>query len=288
MKSVVKSDLIPAMTNNRYLEIFYHYFNQLKKIAISSFKWSGLPDSISERFLELTLFDYGQCLFFNDDIMGFLTLPFTIAGQLNVYNLPKEMLAYSNTGYTARRTEYDSVIVFNDNLFQNGYNAIYLFAVKLTNIDMTLDINVNAQKTPILILTPEGQRLSMQNLYNQYIGNMPVLFGYQNMLDDSAFKVLKTDAPYLADKLIELKNAVWNEALTYLGVSNVAYQKKERMVSDEVIRGMGGVIANRNVRLFARREACEKINNMFGLNLTVEFQYDSTLISANSEGGRKK
>ena len=113
----------------------------------------------------------------------------------------------------------------------------------------------------------------MLNLYKEFDGNAPVIFG-DKALDLSALKVLKTDAPYVADKLFELKNQTWNEALTRLGISNVAFQKKERMVSDEVMRSQGGVIASRYSRLEARRQALEKINDMFGLNVEVDYRED--------------
>jgi hypothetical protein len=51
-------------------------------------------------------------------------------------------------------------------------------------------------------------------------------------------------------------------------------QKKERLITDEVTRSMGGVIASRTSRLEMRREACDNINRMFGLNIDVDFRQD--------------
>ena len=86
--------------------------------------------------------------------------------------------------------------------------------------------------------------------------------------------MLKTDAPYVGDKLYTLKTQIWNEALTILGISNTNTTKKERLISDEVIRNEGGVIANRYSRLEARRQACVKINDMFGTNIECNFRED--------------
>ena len=115
--------------------------------------------------------------------------------------------------------------------------------------------------------------MTMKNLYMQYEGNEPFIFGTKD-LDTTGLSVLKTDAPYVADKLYQLKTQIWNEALTYLGISNLNVQKKERLVSDEVMRNMGGVIASRYSRLNARRQACEQINEMFGLNIEVDYRED--------------
>ena len=113
----------------------------------------------------------------------------------------------------------------------------------------------------------------MLNLYKEYDGNSPVIFGDKN-LDIKGMQVLKTDAPYVADKIYELKNNIWNEALTFLGISNLNVQKKERLITDETIRSQGGTIASRYSRLNARRQACEEINRMFGLDIWVDYRED--------------
>ena len=107
----------------------------------------------------------------------------------------------------------------------------------------------------------------------QYDGNYPVIFGDSN-LDIKSLSVLKTDAPFVSDKIYDLKVKIWNEALTYLGVSNINSTKKERMITDEVIRNQGGTIASRYSRLESRRIAVKKINKMFGLNITVDYRED--------------
>ena len=110
-------------------------------------------------------------------------------------------------------------------------------------------------------------------MYMQWEGNYPVIYG-DNNLDIDGLKVLKTDAPFVADKIYMLKTQIWNEALTYLGISNLNIQKKERLVSDEVTRNQGGTIASRYSRLQARREAVDKINKMFGLDISVDYRED--------------
>ena len=121
-------------------------------------------------------------------------------------------------------------------------------------IDRTIDVNINAQKTPILIQASETQRLSLKNLYMKYEGNEPYIFA-DNTLNKDCLQVLRTDAPYVSDKLFTLKMAIWNEYLTHIGITNTAFEKRERLVSDEVVRSQGGTIASRYSRLDMRRKA---------------------------------
>ena len=263
------------------------YFDRLQQLSMVMFKWEGLPDSIDVRFLERTLFNKGDCLFFKDadltlkeDMDGtFLALPSANYGMFNVYNIPMSRRAFASNGYNKDLSDKDSVIIYNNYLRTNNRLDVEMFAKRLYNIDRAIDVNANAQKTPILLLCDEKERLSYLNMYKEYDGNAPVIKGTTG-LDLNGFTVLKTDAPYVADKLYELKTNIWNEALTYLGITNVSFQKKERMVTDEVTRMLGGTYASRYSRLLARQEACEQINRMFGLNISVEYRDEIENISA--------
>ena len=248
-----------------------YYYDRLKEIAISSFNWKNLPDSVNPRFMELKLFDDGAVVFFNDDVMGDICLQTSLSGRLDVYGEPITSRAYGVNGYQKKVNNKNSVTIHNNMLHTNCVTDIKMFAMRLANIDRVIDININAQKTPILIKSSENERLSMRNLYMQYDGSMPFIFGSDTM-NDANFTVLKTDAPFIAPQLYELKTNLWNEALTYLGIANVNITKRERLVSDEVLRSQGGSIASRFSRLEMRKLACAEINKMFGLNVSVEFR----------------
>lgn len=249
------------------------YYNRLVELAISMFKWENLPDSVDERFLELALFRDGMCVFFEDDVMGYLALRCMIGGRWDIYNIPTDRTAFASNGYNQSLTKENSVIIFNNSLHTNMIREVETYAMRLYDIDRSIDINAKAQKTPILLSCEESQRLTLKNLYMQYDGNAPVIYGDKN-LSPNAIKVIQTGAPYVGDKLFDLKTKIWNEALTLLGISNLNIQKKERLVADEVVRNQGGTIASRYSRLNARKKAAEEINKMFGLNIEVSFRQD--------------
>lgn len=268
-----------VMNNATYIQ----YYNRLIELSIAMFDWTGLPDTIDPRFLELTLFKYGQAVFFEDEVMGYLTLTNAVQGGFDVYGYPVASRAYSPyNNYQKNLTLGDSVIIYNNYLRTPSSLDVEVFAKRLYNLDRVIDVNANAQKTPVLIKCAETQRLTMKNLYKEFDGNSPVIFG-DNGLNDANFTVLSTEAPYVADRIYQLKTQIWNEALTYLGISNINVQKKERLITDEVSRNMGGVIASRYSRLNARQNACEKINKMFGLNLWCEYRDDYRELDENLE-----
>ena len=265
-------------TLNENVRTYRLYLDQILEIAIARYKWNGLPKTIDERFLELTLCGKnGAVLFFKDENIGHLALPCTMSGRFNVYNIPIQRRAYAVNGYQATRDDTNSVIIYSNQL-HNGmsiYNRLIQYAKDLYLIDSIITVNVNAQKTPLMLLADEKQMLTLKNLYMKYDGNQPFIFGDRNDLNPNSIQALVTGAPYVADKLYELKQNIWNEVLTFLGVPNVQMNKKERLITDEVNRGLGGVFASRYSGLLSRRQACEQINEMFGLNLSVEYRNES-------------
>lgn len=270
LDSASKSFVDSATRNNI---TFQYYYNRLTELAISMFEWKNLPDSVDPRFLELTLFSDGMCVFFKDEVLGELALQTMIGGQLSVYRIPKIRRAYATNGYNKKLDDTDSVIIFNNMIHTNSIRDIEMFAERLYNIDRTIDVNVNAQKTPVLITCNENERLTMKNIYKEFDGNAPVIYANKGF-DPKSVNVLKTDAPFVGDKLYQLKTQIWNEALTYLGISNINVQKKERLLSEEVTRNLGGTIASRYPRLEARKQACKQINKMFNLDIDVDYRDD--------------
>lgn len=256
------------------LYTYEQYADLFTEIAVSSFKWNNVPNTIDTRFIEIGLYENKSMIYFTDEVMGDLCLKCILGGQLDVYNIPLDRRAYASNGYQKNLDRNNSVIIWDNMLHYGTSNKMEIYAKRLSNLDTIIDINCNAQKTPILLKGTQQQRLSLLNAYEKYDGNQPVMFGTENFLEgnENAFTVFKTDCPYVADKLYELKVNLWNEALTYLGVASSVIQKKERMIKDEVNRLQGGVMANRYSRLNARQQACEEINRMFGTNMSVEFR----------------
>ena len=241
---------------------FMQYYRRLVEISISQFEWLGFPETVDTRYLELALFAEGKAVFFKDDVMGYLGLQCLVQGDLSVYRIPKKRRAISVNGYQKDLNEKNSVLIYNNFLRTNSMLDVEMYAKRLYNIDRTIDVNVNAQKTPVLITCSEDERMTMKNAYMKYEGNEPVIYGDKN-LNPANLKVFNTGAPYVANNLYELRTKIWNEAMTFQGIANVGDEKKERMITEEVQTSQGAVLAYRYSRLEPRKQAARQINAMF-------------------------
>lgn len=257
---------------------YFDYLERFKKIALSMFEWENLPESMNERYLEECLYYKGQASLLKDNTFGFINTQCCSNGQINIYGLPTALNCFS-FGYHADRKLYtglknekseeeDCILVMNNWECIPTASTLELFAYRLYEAERTCDVNIKAQKTPVLITVDETQRQTMENIYSQYDGNKPVIFGDKNQLNGQVLKAISTEAPYVVDKISDYKKEIWNEALTFLGIQNIAVNKKERLVTDEA--NYNNEVTNLNLQSFLipRQEACKKFNELFGLTGT--------------------
>ena len=271
-------------SNTINLMTYYDYLNRFEKVARNVFEWVNLPTSMNADYLEKCLYYYGQAVFIKDKNYGFINLKASDSGDINIYDLPTKLHCYSNNYQTNRKlyisneglTEEQRIAKENQEciLVRNTwdriptYGTMNLFAMRLYEAERTSDTNLKAQKTPILLIVDEKQRLLLENLYSQFDGNKPFIFGDKLQLDKGLIQAIKTDAPFLLDKLQDYKKEIWNEALTFLGINNIMVDKKERLITDEA--NSNNELINLNLQSFLapRKLACEQFNEKFGLKGT--------------------
>ena len=262
---------------------YFDYLDRLKKVALSMFEWINLPKSMNARFLEMCLYFNGQASLLYDKTYGFINTQCASGGNLNIYGLPNQLNCYSFSYQETRNlyvglNEYnqekneiedDCILVMNNWDRTPTATSIELFALRLYEAERTIDVNIKAQKTPVMILCDEEQRSSLLNLYNQYNGNQPFIFGTKELLNNmESFKAIKTEAPFVVDKITTYKKEILNEALTFLGINNIQTEKKERLISSEADSNNEYINLNLQSYLAPRKEACRLFNEKFGFTGT--------------------
>jgi hypothetical protein len=240
-------------------------------LATAMYKWEGLPNTISTRFIEPNLFDYGLLVFFHSRKYGYMISKATPSGMLNVYDEPISYHAYGNNGFTEDVQASDCVVIRNNLECIPTQYFVNLFCHRLYELRRTIDVNVKQQKTPSMITCEESQRLTLKNLMMKYEGNEPFIYGNKN-IDLDGIKVFKLDAPFIADKLYMLEDWEWKKCLEMLGINNANTHKKERLNQDEVNVNNQLISLESDIMLMCREEACRQIKEKYGLDITVELR----------------
>ena len=248
---------------------FTDYFHRLMLLARSVFKWENLPNSMDEKWIEKFLFRTGFCVFYNNPTKGLMVAECTYDGNLNNYEEPVSVTPIGIDIEPVKLTVgKDCVLIRNNDVMMPTAFPVKLFAYRLAEISRTIDINVNAQKTPVVMYGTDKQKLTMKNMFAQWNGNEPVIYGDKN-IDTSPIGVLKTEAPIVFPQLQIQKQALWNECLTFLGINNANTEKRERLITDEVIANNTHIDLSADCLLKSRELACKQINKLFGTEIKV-------------------
>ena len=257
------------MNNNTYID----YLERMKKICLSMFEWENLPVSMNARFIEMCLYYNGQCAFLYDENYGYINTMASDGGYINIYGLPTELICYSYR-FNQRRSLYmtdtgeekdkECILVMNNYERYPTASSISLFAYRLAEAQRTADVNIKSQRTPILITTDQKQYFTLKKMYEEYDGNTPAIFADKNLVNPDALKAIKTDSPFIAQNIMDYKREIWNEFLTFMGISNLS-EKRERMITNEIDSNNELVNLNLQALLIPRKEACRQFNEKYGL-----------------------
>lgn len=254
-------------------QTYTDYLERMKKICLSMFEWVNLPETMNARFLEMCLYYNGQAAMLYDDDFGYLNTMAADGGYINLYGLPTEIQCYSYR-FNQRRSLFmtdtgeekgkECILVMNNFERIPTQATVTLFAYRLAEAQRTADVNIKAQRTPLLITTDQKQYFTLKKMYEEYDGNTPAIFADKNVITSDALKALKTDAPFIVNDIMEYKIKIWDEFLTFMGLNNLA-EKKERFVTSEVDSNNEVINLNLQALLIPRKEACKQFNEKYGL-----------------------
>lgn len=267
------------------------YFYRLAMLAQSRYKWNGLPNGIEERHIERLLFSEGRCMFFHDDTVGWMVAKCAEAGSLNYYDDPTKLLPVATNFTPDTPEEYENgetaVLILNNDYARPTAHTIMLFAARLTELQRTADINIHAQKTPVILKTTEKQRLSAKSVYNQWNGFEPLIIADKAIDEGITMEAIRIDAPVVFDKLTIERNKAWQECMTFLGIDNANTDKRERLVDDEVRANNQQIELSAHVMLKARQEAARQMSELCGCKITVELRDVQKPAEAAQEGEKE-
>lgn len=254
---------------NENLREYDFYFRKFRKLITSMFKWENLPDGISARFIEDKLFFNGKLIFFKSQKLGFYVVSQCAEIGLNDYEEPTGYRAYGVNMINEPVLAKDCVPIWNDLFRQGNAQNVHFFSKRLSNIEKTIDINLEQLKNPFIISCPEGQRETVKQVMKQKTEGVPYIFTSDEFSSMVDVRVFDLNIKNHTRELEEVKHSIENEGLTFFGINNVNVLKRERLVTGEAEQNDEQITFNKQSMLMARQQAVEQINGKFNQNIKV-------------------
>ena len=260
----------PAKTRKQ--AVYNMYWRVLTELSLNRFKWYGLPSSVDERFLELSLMRHGKVLFFKyqDPLERFdpryLVQQFTSVGELNHYDNPTVFQVQSTGGIHGTYTGKQAVPIWGNYLRYPDMDIINVYADRLTEIDTTIDVNTTNMRHPRVLVMSEHSKLTMENIDRQKQEGIPTIKVAPGVAGEDMYATLDMGTHHeTMPGLLAAKGKMWNDALMMLGVPTVNQDKKERMITGEAETGKDQSEVIRNIALNSRKQGAQQINELFGV-----------------------
>ena len=257
-------------------QTYYEFMDRFTMDFLSLFEYEGLPEHIDSRFIERTLFFGGQGVWFDSPEFGLIFQPANLQGY-NIWDRPTHFQVQRNQwewNGTLEGDSPDGIVMYNNPIGKPTQDILSLYAYRLTQVERSIDLNINAQKTPYIIEVEPNKRLSLKNIMAK-VDEFEPLIEVSNDMFQEGIKIHDIRADYIADKLMEYKHELENDIYTMLGVGNANTDKKERMIVDEVNANNDQIQISIQNYLDERQRALEKVNKKFGLNISVKFRLES-------------
>ena len=249
------------------------YLREMLSLAENVYGFDNVPENVDMSYVNRNLLRKGAVVWFKDEILGTLALPFTTRGNFDIYGNPEEVDARAFNGRYFRRLKKGEFVIMYDNASRYPiYADIVQMAERIAMCVKTNDVNIKQQRTPRIWKTSSDMKKSVEDIINNVDCLIEDVTTYDSIEWDDLQAVM-APAPYVADKIDEHLDKLWAEFYRLIGVANLIEQKKERMIKDEMSASQGGTIASRFSRFEPRAVAIKKINEMFGEKMSV-YYYD--------------
>lgn len=279
----------------------------LKNIALTQFKWDGLPDTISEKMIEHGFLTRGSVVIFNDKQYGWLGLPslpcfYNINGDkiyANTYGYggyyKQVKILYDKEGkleqlkdivsdvFKSIKAEEKGVSVDDNNFSELSIPYLYINYVKqyteiLTNLKLGMLISAERLKQPFIVaIKKKGLEKATDKIINSIKNNEisvalinEQITGTTSVKDYIDFIDLKGDneAP---KKLQELYESQLNEFINIFGLnSNPSPDKTQYVNGGEVNSNNELLIKLNEIRLKNRQLLCKRCKDILGLDISVK------------------
>lgn len=268
-----------------------HFMKKFEIIALNLFSWENLPPTIEERYIEKALFNKGLVCLVDDKNFGQIVVGCNYSQNMNIWGEPTEVITsgynyvktfnIENTINTNSVIDYgeenrlkNALVCQNNDLAISTREILEYYVNKLVEVELSTFTNVYLQKFPFLINTTRDNEQTMRTLISKVDKGEPYIMYNKKIADlSNAVDVFNLNVPFVADKLMQYRFETEREIYTLFGFNN-NFEKKERLLTDEVNVNNDFINCNIDSMYKKRKQFAELMNAKYGWNVQVKKRYE--------------
>ena len=249
------------------------YITYMLNRSVTMFKYHNLPDTMPQREIELLLQCNGWgCVC---EIEGNLyCLNGGLGGVPNAYNMPTEIIInnpYLNYNKTLT-IDTDCVIIPNDSMYVGLLPMYNRYCTMLVENDITMILaTVNKRVQNLLSANDDNTVESAKNFLKKVFDGELGVIAESKLFDTLKVNASSVNSTVSMTELFEFEQYVKASLYNEIGLSANYNMKRERLTSAEVETNTDNLYPLVDDMINQRRRAIEKINEMFGVNIEIEF-----------------
>lgn len=292
---MIGSNKIPAtydyinMYNHQYAPSTIHvkdtglswYFKRylIQKI-ISVFKFEGIPESWAKDYFLYTLFVFGYCAVINTNKYGIIPQHCTLSGY-NIFYRPNRAIItnplFNKTIEARIGTDCELVRMSPD--WCGVWDIVEYYADLMALTSETIAVNlINSKFSYVFAAEDKASAESLKKLYDQIASGEPAAFADKKLFTDDGdpswyLFVQNLKQNYIAGDLLEDLAKIDSRFNTEIGIPNVNIAKSSGVGEAEVMANNIDTHSKAALWLETISDSLEKVNEMFGLNISVSLRF---------------
>lgn len=254
---------------------FAYWHNLLTEKCLDMYIYDGLPESIPAQYIERELIMFGYAPIFEID--GILNTAEGSLSGVGRYYLPTTFtyaVPWLRGGY--RTVDKNCVIIWNskqDIYARAGFrDLISRYARQLADIESSINVVIVNQRATKMDVVADSQTAAEINRARDAIEAGSHYTVNQKSIIDRYFPKEWAASPVSNQitQMIDARDRILSNFLEEIGVKSINMNKKERMITTEVTADTQLLTVNVEDMLSERKAGIDRVNKMFGTNITVK------------------
>ena len=283
----------PSAVHTKDTALYNYYVRYLFEKVLSVYEFEGIPEEWADNYFKYILFAYGYIAVLDHDRYGIIPQECVLSDNHTIFYQPKYAII-TNPAFDASlqleigneceivklQPDYGGVMDIVSN-----YADLLAVALETANINL-----MNSKASFIFMASNKAQAETYKKLYDELAGGQPFSIVDKNLLNEDGSKnwdffVQNVGQNYITDRILSDMKSIEDQFNTKIGIPNANTQKRERLITSEVLANDIDTKALVNVWLDTMRSDLRKVNDRYGLNISVKYRYEQEYDQEGEDNG---